>query len=207
MVSTIQWAKARGIDVENIPSMIENHDELYPRTAQEVAVRIVILQGIVAVSCEVSSIPIMDWFHEQGIWEAVTPQEQSFLLSNTRSEKQRAIFRSHQEAEWALLWAIGKVEALGLPTRFCDTRRLVDEIMPALGSNIEPFVASAHFRHPGQLLAEDLRTYNMWCYALRDRRENKFLPYDLILSVLYERRYAFEWLDSISQWDEVTCDA
>ena len=25
--------------------------------------------------------------------------------------------------------------------------------------------------------------------------------------VLYERRYAFEWLDGLQDWDEVTCDS
>ncbi len=207
MISTNEWAKSLDIAVENIPPSVEDYFETCPRTAQEIAVRSIILQGVVAVSCEVDPAPIIDWFHEQHIWEAVTPQEQAFLLSITRPDQQCTKFRAHQEAEWALLWAIGKVDSLGLPTRFCDTRRLIDEIMPALGSNIEPFVASAHFRHPGRLLAEDLRTYNMWCYALRDRRENKPLPHDLNLTVLYERRYAFEWLDGVGQWDEITCDA
>jgi hypothetical protein len=33
------------------------------------------------------------------------------------------------------------------------------------------------------------------------------VPEDLNWSVLYERRYAFEWLDGLEDWDEVTCDA
>jgi hypothetical protein len=33
------------------------------------------------------------------------------------------------------------------------------------------------------------------------------LPSDLNWWVLYERRYAFEWLDGMQAWDELTCDS
>src|SRR5262249_41626225 len=106
-----------------------------------------------------------------------------------------------------LLWVIGKVESLGLPTRCCDTQRLVDEIMPALGSDIASYLASSEVRPPGLLLAEDDRTYNLWCQAHAAQRQRQPLPEDLNWSVLYERRYAFEWLDGMEDWDDVTCDA
>jgi hypothetical protein len=57
------------------------------------------------------------------------------------------------------------------------------------------------------LLAEDERTYNLWCYALAAQRNGESLPSDLNLGVLRERRYAFEWMDGNQDWDEVTCDA
>lgn len=68
-----------------------------------------------------------------------------------------------------------------------------------------PFFRSSKVQEPGRLLAEDDRTYNLWCFAQKARRIGK-LPTDLIWNVLYERRYAFEWLDGMQDWDEVTCD-
>jgi len=209
MISTIEWIKTfhDRESTESTPPAIEGWTELYPRAAYEVALRAVILQGVVAVGFQVDPQPIIEWFHDQGIWEAVSPREKDFLLANSRSDKQLGLFQWRKEAEWALLWMIGKVEALGLPTQQCDTRRIADEIIPELGTDIEVFLASAELRHPSLLLAEDERTYNLWCFALRDRRENKPLPYDLNMDVLYERRYAFEWLDSLTEWDEIICDA
>jgi hypothetical protein len=207
MLSTIEWAKSHRVPVEDILPSIEGQFELYPRTAHEVAIRAVILQGVVAVGYNVDPEPVIEWFHDQNIWNAVTPREKEFLQAATCPELQSNIFCAHQEAEWTLLWTIGKVEALGLPTHYCDTGRLVDEIIPALGSDIEPFLASATLRPSGVLLNEDLRTYNLWSHALVDRREKKPLPYDLNMTVLYERRYAFEWLDSRELWDNITCDA
>jgi hypothetical protein len=165
------------------------------------------LQGVVAVGFRVDPGPVIAWFRKQRIWKQVSPEEKAFLTSVKPTAEQRYKFCWHQEAEWTLLWTIGKVKSLGLPTQCCDTRRLVDEIIPPLGSDIEKFVATAKLRPPGVLLAEDIRTYNLWCYALADRRKKEKLPKDLNWTVLYERRYAFEWLDGREVWDNVACDA
>jgi hypothetical protein len=154
------------------------------------------------VACEVEPDPIIQWFRQQRLRRYVTPDERRFLSNPSPTKEQRR----HQEAEWTLLWVIGKVESLGLPTAWCDSRRLVDVIIPPLGSEVDDFIRSAKLRSPGVLLAEDDRTYNLWCYAQKARRERK-LPTDLNWDVLYERRYGFEWLDGKQDWDDVTCDA
>ncbi len=150
--------------------------------------------------------PVIAWFHDQRVWRHVTADEKAFLQNASPTKEQCNRFSWHEEAEWTLLWVVGKVESLGLPIRCCDTRLLVDEIIPPLGSEIHDFVASAAVREPGVLLAEDDRTYNLWCYAQTARRNGE-LPADLNWSVLYERRHAFEWLDGMQDWDDVTCDS
>lgn len=207
MATTEEWAQAHGISVEDTPPTVENYDEPYPRSAREIATRVVILQGVVAVTCDVDPAPVVEWLREQDVWDQLSPRERAFLLRPDVPEEQRRRFGWHQEAEWTLLWVISKVESLGLPTRGCDTRRLVDEIIPPLGSDLEEFLASARLRPPGVLLAEDDRTYNLWCYVNSATRRGEPLPSDLEWWVLYERRYAFEWLDGMQDWDEVTCDS
>ena len=207
MISAVEWAEALKISVEEGVLAEEAGDYCLGQSVRDIAIRTVILQGVVAVAYQVDAEPVIEWFHEQEIWDAVTPKEQEFLLLPTRSTEECNRYRAHQEAEWTLLWVIGKIDALGLPTHYCDTRRLVDEIIPPLGTDIESFVRSAGLQKPGVLLAEDDRTYTMWCSYWRDRRESKPLPHDLNITVLYERRYAFEWLDGIQKWDDVTCDA
>lgn len=208
MVSTEAFCRAHGVPAEADPPEIKGYTKSYARSAREVAVRTVILQGVVAAAAGVDPGPIVEWLRDQQVWASVTPEEQAFLHNASPTEAQLGKLGSHQEAEWTLLWGIGKVEeALGLPTRTCDTRRLCDEIIPALGSDIGPFIASANLRSPGLLLAEDDRTYDLWCYALAARRKGEPLPEDLNWGVLYERRYAFEWLDGMQDWDAITCDA
>jgi hypothetical protein len=206
-MTTAEWAQLHGISLEDTASAIEDYIEPYPRAARQIATRAVILHAVVAVAYEVDAEPVVEWLREEGLWDHVSPREQFVLLGAAISDEQRHRLRWHQEAEWALLWIIGKVESLGLPTRGCDTRRLVDEIIPPLGSDIEGFVASAELRPPGVLLAEDDRTYDLWCSVAKARRLGEPLPTDLNWWVLYERRYAFEWLDGVEEWDDVTCDA
>ncbi|MBO0699322.1 MAG: DUF4272 domain-containing protein [Zavarzinella sp.] len=206
MLSTKTWAKALGISVEPTPPVVEGYSERCPRSARAIAVRAVILQGVIAVASDVDPEPVIEWFHDQRVWRSVTPEEKAFLQDPSPTRAQCSKFGWHREAEWTLLWVVGKVEALGLPTRGCDTRRLVDEIIPPLGSDISAFVASAKVREPGVLLAEDDRTYSLWCYAQKARRKGA-LPDDLYWEVLYERRYGFEWLYGAQDWDDVTCDA
>ncbi len=205
-LSTEAWAESLGISAEPFLPSIDGYFEPCRRSTREIAVRAIVLQGVVAVADGVDPGPVVEWFHGQGIWESVTPNEGTFFGNPSSSNKQRNAFSWHQEAEWTLLWMIGKIESLGLPTRGCDTRRLVDEIIPPLGSAIDDFLSSATIRDPGALLAEDDRTYNLWCYAHAARRNGE-LPADLDWNVLYERRYAFEWLDGFQAWDDVTCDA
>src|SRR5262245_7518814 len=207
MLFTEAWARSFGISVEATAPEIEGYTKPYARSAEEIAVRTVILQGVVAVASDVDAEPIVDWFRAQGIWPQVAPEEKAFLQDPAPTEEQCNKLGWHWEAQWALLWCVGKVEALGLPTQTCDTRRLCDEIMPPLGSDIADFLISSRLRSPGTLLAEDDRTYDLWCRALACRRKGEALPDDLHWNVLYERRYAFEWLDGMQDWDVVTCDA
>ncbi len=206
-MTTAEWARSLGIaDTPLAPSVLDYHESC-ARTAEQIAGRILVLQGVVAVGCRVEPDPIVAWFKEQNLWCQTSPLERGFLEAQNISDQHRFEAHWRQEAEWALLWCIGKVDALGLPTQTCDTARLVDDIIPPLGSDISAFVASAILRTPGELLAEDDRSYNLWCYVHAARRKRNPLPDDLNWHVLYQRRYAFEWLDGNQQWDEVTCDA
>lgn len=207
MVSTHEWALLHNESVDATPPSWEGHTHHYPRTAREVAVRAMALQGVVAAAYGVEREMIIEWLQEEKIWEAVTAQEKEFLLAPMSTEYEYRRFQCHQEAEWTLLWMLGKVEALGLPTHYCDSRRLVEEIVPGFATDLDPFLDSAELRDTTLLLAEDFRTYNLWCQVHQDRRLKQSLPHDLNLTVLYERRYAFEWLDSVDDWDKVTCDA
>jgi Domain of unknown function (DUF4272) len=207
MDTTKIWAESLNISSAADLSPITDYSQPYARTAGEIAVRAVILQGVIAVAYGVEAQPIMRWFQEESILSQVTPQERAFLLSPAHTESQQLHFRWKQEAQWTLLWMIHRVESISLPTHCCDTGRLVDEIIPALGDHLQNFITQSELRSPGALLAEDDRTYNLWCSALALQRQRESLPNDLNLAVLRERRYAFEWLNGSQDWDAVTCDA
>lgn len=203
---TKDWLLSVGLSpAPNLPP-IEGEREPFPRDAIQIARRTLVLQGLQSIAAGAEREPIVDWFKEQKLDRDLSPAEKRFLKEDEPAERRRMSFLWHKEAQWVLLWAIGKVDSLGLPTKECDSAFVVDEVMPALGSDVDDFVDSAAVRAPGLLLAEDLRSYNMWCYAQKARAQGS-LPQDLNMGVLYERRYAFEWLDAMEDWDEISCDA
>ena len=207
-LTTEQWAASFQISTAPTPPTVEGYDKPCPFTAREIALRALSLQGVVAVAHGVEAGPVIEWFQQEKIWEAASPAERRFLLEpSTADDTAINSLRWRQEAEWALLWVIGKVDSLGLPIRQCDTRLLIDEIIPTLGDSIEPFVESSQLRPPGVLLAEEDRHYDLWCRYCRAKTERRAIPTDLNPTVLYQREYAFEWLLGIESWDEVLCDA
>jgi hypothetical protein len=205
--STAAWAAALGISIAEVPPRAEASSPVSAYSAREIATRALILQGVVATASGVEAQPIIEWFQSEDLWISVSPKEREFLETHREQSTIVDGLRWRQEAEWTALWVVGMVESLGLPVRCCDTRRLVDEVMPALGTAVEPFLSRAFLRTDAELLAEDDRTYNLWCNAMAERSAGARLPPDLNLSVLYQRRYVFEWLDRLEEWDDVVCDA
>ncbi len=176
-------------------------------TADTIAMRALALHCVAAVAFGVDRDAVIDWMHEQAIWDAATPEERTFLEDpDAATDAIREAFRWRKEAEWTLLWAGGLVAALGSPAKQCDTVALAIDIMPRLGSDVSPFLARAAVRPEAELRAEDDRHDTLWCRALADRRAGT-LPADLDWNVLYQRRYAFEWLRGPEEWDQVRCDA
>jgi hypothetical protein len=205
MIKTKEWAETRGIDTQDVLPPIEDYDEPYKRTAEEIAVRTIILHAVAAAGHGVNREPIIEWFKNQSIWDQVSPREKAFLLSQKPYrllEEDRRGARWLQEAQWALLWTIQKVESIGLPTKTCDTTRLAKEIMPGLGDDIQPFISSARLRPAPTLRAEDERVYKLH-FEARQAYELDAMPDDLVYGVSFQRYYAFEWLRSGDDWDDV----
>ena len=208
MMKTKEWAESHGINTQDVLPPIENYDESYKRTAKDVAVRTIILHAVAAAGHGVNPGPIIEWLKNQNVWDQVSAREQTFLLSRKPRrllEQDRIGARWLQEAQWALLWTIQKVESIGLPTKTCDTTRLANEIMPGLGDEIQPFVSSAKLRPAPKLRAEDERVYKLHREAQQAYEQDE-MPDDLVYGVSFQRYYAFEWLRSGDDWDDVRTD-
>lgn len=205
MVSTREWAAAHGVCVDDRVPSVDIDGQETSRPPRDIAIRTLILHCVAAVGYGVDPQMVIEWLQDQALWEHVSPQEQAFLHAGNRSPQVCRAAQWRQEAEWTLLWCLGRVESLGLPTHTCDTARLVNEIMPAPGDPVDAFVSSATLRPPEELLGEEDRTYNLHCYA-RQAYSAGNMPADLMYDVLFQRHYAFEWLGGEDDWDDVQTD-
>ena len=203
MTKTKEWAESLNIDTQDILPPSENITESYCRTAGEVATRTIILHSIVAAGSGIDRERITGWLQDQNLWEQASPRERSILQSPRRFKEDRSGVQWLQEAQWTLLWTIQKVKSLGLPTKICDSVKLVDEIMPVLdGDDIDRFITSAEFRPAAEISAENDRVTRLYYYA-RKAAEKEEMPEDLIYGVLSNRYYALRWLTGDEPWDDV----
>lgn len=201
MIKTKEWAESFGINTDNNLPPAEDYNEEHKRTAEEVAVRTIILHAVAAAGDGLDRPALVTWLERENLWTNTSPREQTFLLSPKlfREDFSGALWL--MEAQWALLWAIQRVESLGLPVKTCDTHRIINEIMPVLGDETGDFISSAELRSAPELCAEEERTDKL--YHAFQNGEEAGLPEDLIYPVLLQRQYAFKWLSREDDWDNV----
>ena len=205
MIKTKEWAESFNINTLDALPPSEDNSENCIRTAGEVAARTILLHSIVAAGSGINRTSITEWLKQQNLWGQASPLEQRILLSPKRFREDRSGSQWYQEAQWALLWTIQKVDILGLPIKTCDSIKLVDEIMPILGEDTDQFISSAEFRPAAEINGENERISRIYYYAeLAIGKEE--IPEDMIYGVLYHRYYAFRWLTSDEPWDDVNMD-
>lgn len=202
MLTTQNWAEALGVSPEPAPPAISPLPSSVHKSARETAIRAIILEGVVAKTLGADSRSIQNWFDAQKIKRELSPRELAYLENPAASKAEQSVMSWHCEAVWTLLWALGKVDTLGLPSSLCDKNKLIS-VLPLPNSEIKSFLKASQLRAPGEIEAEILRTTTLWNDAVKLQHDNRPLPGDLILNVLYERRYAFEWLQGQQEWDKV----
>lgn len=203
MIKTKEWAGSLEINTQETLPPSENDSENHVRTAGEVAIRTIILHSIVAAGSGIDRNRITGWLQDQNLWEYASPHEQSILLLPRVFREDRSGVQWLQEAQWALLWTIKKVKTLGLPVKTCDGIRLVDEIMPVLGGDIDEFISAAEFRPAVEINAENDRINRLYYHAQKAVDREEEMPEDMIYGVLYHRYYAFRWLTVDEPWDDI----
>lgn len=194
-----------GIPINRMLPLVEAEDEVRIRDPKEVAMRAVVLYAVAAIGNGGDRNAIQRFLKTEGLWEYVTLNER-ILFEKDDAPKQAIIDASWRaEALWVLLWALGKVETLDLPTEQYDADYL-HRMMPKKGEVAE-FVSAATLRPKSVILDETDRIYRIH-WAVRDAQINgKPVPANLKPSVVVERHYALNWLTWYAdEWDDVTTD-
>jgi hypothetical protein len=204
----LQWAASHNIATQAIPPAIEDYpDTPIPWSIRQIAARAIISTGIAAVARGSNPQPLIAWFKQEKMVPEISPLERAFLLDREAIDSEVVSeLVGRTEAAWTLLWALGKVAVLGLPTYRCDDQ--LQKIIPAVGEDIQDFLNNAQFRPIGEFLAEEDRHYCLWSqYFKTYKQDMDLIPDDLDYNVLYQREYVFEWFQGIEKWDDIQCDS
>ena len=140
--------------------------------------------------------------------ELRTPMEQQ-VIAGTISEAGAINAVWKYEAVWALLWALGIVEELSLPSEICDCDLVMGTMRRFKG--LDDFMANTTLR-PLEEILQALDLHYRYHWAAVNARVNGSNPAGIDEEVVMERRAGLEWLcckgqendnlsDTYNAWD------
>lgn len=203
----------RKVPTLSYPLYIEDDEQVELREPEEVARRILALSVVTYVADGGDPSNAKALIEEQR-WPDLTPEEQLLFEDNTPAVRHKSLWRL--ESQWALVWAIGKLE-LPWPSGFCDVPRLVEVVS---GFEKQPdFCSSVKLRSKSDIL-DALQLTMLQHWAVRDAYLNDGeIPADFdwtndkmqpvqacpLTGVISERHHALNWLVRYGDddWDDV----
>lgn len=175
------------------------------RGAQEIAYRAMALLVVAAKADGVEEEVVGKLIERYRLADHFSPDEKAFLADRSPSDHDRVQFVWRYEAAWVLLWALGYVDQLKMPTNVCDVRKAIDTF---LGRTAEQFIADAELRPIGRILDEADLIYRYHWAVVEARLNGKDAPAGLSPDVVLERHHALNWLIGYfnQEWDKVSTD-
>ena len=200
-VAELKKRKIRTLDA--LPVVVAD-EEVHMRPAQEVAKRAVCLM---AVACEAEGRPdfsALEFLKKHGLEGSLSPAEKKLLTDKELFEKQRTVFTWRYESLATLMWCLKQRKDLPFPD--AQQRPIVD--ITTIEKDVKGFIANAELRSVEEILDQNDLAYR--CnWAGRNARQKGKEQAGMILSVVYERLYALNWITRLknAKWDDVSTDS
>lgn len=187
--------------------MTNDKTEDCPRTAEEVATRIIALQCVIAAAHGVPKSDVIEWLNKEELTAELTPKEKAYLFADDSTATETARMTWFAEAEMLLLWAVQLVDTLEEPGKLCDTGKII-EVMPGLFESTKAFIGSATLRSEDEIEKLYEKTYDIHCEIGKAKRDGHLDNMMWNKDVVFFRHYALNWLTGYccQEWDEVTPD-
>ena len=202
---SIKILKKNSIPYINHLPVIEKEDNVLLKNKEEICDRAIAL-SLVAVHAEGIEGEILEnSIMELKADDKFTPEEKEFLKLDSFDLATKAKFLWRYESLWVLLWSLGYVETLDLPTGICDVPFSVGTI---IYRGREKFIKEAKLRSKKEILDQADLIYRIHWATTEARIKNQPMPADLDNSTVYERHYALNWLlnHQNQNWDDVSTD-
>ncbi|MCC8377225.1 MAG: DUF4272 domain-containing protein [Rickettsia endosymbiont of Graphium doson] len=183
--------------------------ELFPpyhedklRTKEEICIRAMCLMVVAFKGEGLNKQKALEVAKELAITNDFSPEELAFLNNENPDPQDKINFLWRYESLWILLWVLGYVKELKRPEDICNVSEAVSIIKER---KRDKFIEEAMLKPVSEILdIADLTFRYHW--AVRNawiKKEEP--PAKLDPSVIYERRYALEWLlnNHNEDWDNI----
>ncbi len=183
----------------NLP-LIEEVEEVQPRTAQDVAGRLSSIAYVIGMAFGAKQDDLIYYLNKYSLWRYVSHYEKSLLESDKISEQDRINMEWLSESAQALAWALYLVDLDHF--KHCD-----DDLATKIPYKKNPtdFISSSNLRPIEEIQEQSDLLYRMHWYAKHCRLEGKECV--ISESIILKRRKAIDWVYGVEQeWDEVQLD-
>jgi len=185
---------------------LSNTSKRYLRNSAEVVNRSAALHAVVACASGFDGRKGLAWLRENGVDEALTPDEKRLLLTADGHESTLARdLETRIEGLWALCWATTYVEKLDF-CQYCGDNLVT--IMPDVinKERLYEYRKRAKLRSAEEIMQMEDLAYCLDWGIVESRKNNNPKPGLVRGYVIRERRHALSWLLCDDRWDEVPTD-
>ena len=197
--------KEIGIPINQHLHTLESESNLRFKEIEEVIDRII---AITIVSAKGSGAPdetIEEFIETYQAMELFSPEEKEFIENEDPDQDEYNTYSWKIECNSALLWAINLIPDLPFPHTLSDVESFYKLVW---SSTKEELIHRASYRDKNEILdALDL-LYRLHWAVVETRLNNEEFPIEISPGVVYERRYALNWMVNIQDedWDDISMD-
>lgn len=187
--------------------LVDEEAEAKIRSGQEIAERIIVLAylGYVAEVPEDRQ-KVVRFLKDNDLWNAITANECRLFEKEELTDQEHINISWKTEASWVLLWSIGKIDKLVLPSQQVIVQKLLSKL-PEFLSDPGDFIRAATVRSTSEILDMLDLIYRMHWATRNAYLTGQPMPANLDEGIVMERHYALNWITCYADdWDDITTD-
>lgn len=176
------------------------------RDTEEVSIRALCLLMVAIKADRMDQTMALRVIRQYGLAPHFTPMEKEFVRNAAPTDDEKTALSSKYEAAWALLWALGYVDALSIPNQACNVNHAI-ACMRDRKKNA--FLNEAKLRSVSQLLDQTDLTFRYHRSMTDAEQAQRDIPAGLKAIVVNERLNALNWLilSPTREWDDLSVDS
>ena len=185
---------------------IEEESDSTIRSGTDIAKRIFVLVYLGVYSEDGDKNEIVGFFKSEELWDSVTEDEKKLLSEKKLTEKDSINISWRSEGIYLLLWAIYKIDNLGLPIDQCNIGEML-ELLPNAFESTKDFIKNATVRPTAEILDKSDLIYRLHWAAREADSKDEDIPGDIDTGIIQEWHYAINWITYYDEnWDDILTD-
>ena len=195
--------KELGIPINQHLHTLEGAYSLRLKKIEEVIDRIIALTIVSAKGSGAPDETINEFIETYNAYDLFTPDEKEFIESEDPDQDEYNTYSWKIECNSALLWAINLIPDLPFPHTLSDVETLYNLV---LNSSRDELLEGASYRDKNEILDALDMLYRLHWAIVETRLKNESLPIEISPGVVYERRYALNWMVNLldEEWDNIS---